>query len=90
MAVFGDLATLLRQTADANRTVLLEEVAEQESSKRKIGQFKAYWKGFTDSGDGKVLHRGKIYTARVLGTTSIQLNGIVNFTVTENDFFVDW
>lgn len=90
MALSGDLLQSLQDSANARRSLLLEEIAEKESNKRKPGQYKAYWQGYYDDGDGKVLHEGKIYKVKVLGTTSLPLNGIVNLIITSTDFFANW
>lgn len=68
----------------------MERLAEVESAKLKNGVYKAYWQEYSNDGRGRVLYAGKIYTATVLATTSIQRNGMVSLTITDNEYFVNW
>lgn len=85
-----DLITEARQQAEARRLVLNEKLAKKESAKLEYGDYQAFWRGPIGNGRGNVLYNGKIYSAKVLGSTSIPLNASVKLTVAEYDFFVDW
>lgn len=85
-----DLVNEARQQAEARRLVLNEKLSKRESSKLEFGDYQAFWRGITDSGRGSVLYNGKIYNAKILGSSSIPLNAGVRLTVAEYDFFVDW
>lgn len=85
-----DLLRLLRDSADARRNIVLEDIAERESSKRRPGEYSGTWQGYASDGDGRVLYQGRIYKARILGDTSIHLNGPVKLTITDTEFYVNW
>jgi len=86
----SDLAQDLRESAIRRRAIVLEEIAEKESSKLKPGQYAAYWQGYANNGDGLVMYNGTVYQTIVYGTSSIPRGTQVNLTVTSNKLFSNW